>query len=372
MKINAKKPTKMFNHLILSIFLSLHLSACSTSTNESSTAVVEEAMKIEIPATTAPEKAAIDSPVQATRPNPVPEKVVEKPAVKKVKTEVKAPQKLVAEAPKRDQPVEAGPVNEQANQANTAEGLVAEKVLKTASEESTVEKEVSVVETPDVEPAPPAPAKPNHSNWNSLLRKYVNTKGNVNYAGFKKDQALLQAYLDDLSKNPPQSSWSRNEKMAFWFNAYNAYTIKLIVDNYPVKSITDLKGGKPWDVKWIKIGTKTYSLNNIENDLLRPTYKDARIHFAVNCAAESCPPLYNQAWTEENLAAVLDKQAKAFINNPAYNKIAANKVQVSKIFDWYKEDFGNLIEYLNKYSTTKINANAKVEFLEYDWTLNKQ
>jgi hypothetical protein len=92
----------------------------------------------------------------------------------------------------------------------------------------------------------------------------------------------------------------------------------------------------------------------------------------VNCAAESCPPLLNKAWTADKLNSYFNQQAKAFINNPAYNKIAANKVQVSKIFDWYKEDFDDRIAYLNKYSNTKINANAKLEFLEYDWALNKQ
>ena len=147
---------------------------------------------------------------------------------------------------------------------------------------------------------------------------------------------------------------------------------KLILDNYPTSSITKLKGGKPWDVKWIKLGSKTYSLNNIENDIIRPEFKEARIHFAVNCAAASCPPLLNQAWTPSNLEANFEKQAKAFVNNSAYNKISASKVQVSKIFEWYAGDFGDLIAYLNKYSTTKINKSAKVSYLEYDWALNKQ
>ena len=215
-------------------------------------------------------------------------------------------------------------------------------------------------------------AAPSHEAWDQLLKTYVDSKGDVNYAGFKANVGKLNAYLKTLADNPVQTSWSRNEKMAYWINAYNAFTIKLIVDNYPVSSITKLKGGKPWDAKWIKLGAKTYSLNNIENDILRPTYKDARIHFAVNCAAASCPPLLNRAWTASNLNANFEKQAKAFINNTAYNKVSSSKVQVSKIFEWYKGDFGNLISYLNKYSNTKINTNAKVEFLEYDWALNKQ
>ena len=159
--------------------------------------------------------------------------------------------------------------------------------------------------------------------------------------------------------------------MAFWINAYNAFTVKLIVDNYPVASITKLDGGKPWDRKWIKIGDKTYSLNNIENDILRPQFKDARIHFAVNCAAQSCPPLLNKAWTADNLESNFEKQAKAFVNNPKFNTISAKNVKVSKIFDWYKADFGNLIDFLNKYASTNINGNAKVEYVEYDWALNE-
>jgi hypothetical protein len=213
---------------------------------------------------------------------------------------------------------------------------------------------------------------PDHSSWTRLLQKHVNTKGEVDYAGFKQDQSLLEAYLKELAHNPVASGWSRNEKLAYWINTYNAFTVKLIVDNYPVESITNLKGGKPWDVKWIQLGGKTYSLNQIENEIIRPQFKEPRIHFAVNCAAESCPPLLNKAWTAAQLNTYFEQQTKAFINHPAYNQISPNRVQVSKIFDWYGEDFGNLIDFLNQYSDTKIKANAKVSFLEYDWSLNKQ
>ena len=209
-----------------------------------------------------------------------------------------------------------------------------------------------------------------HQAWDELLKKYVSTAGKVNYAGLKSEKAKLDGYLKELQNNPPSNDWQRNETMAFWINAYNAFTVKLIVDNYPVSSITKSEGGKPWDKKWITIGDKTYSLNNIENDILRPKYKDARIHFAVNCAAKSCPPLLNNAWTEENLNSNFEKQAKAFINNHDFNRITEKKVQVSKIFEWYASDFGNLIDYLNKYSSVKISGSAKVEYLEYNWNLN--
>ena len=159
--------------------------------------------------------------------------------------------------------------------------------------------------------------------------------------------------------------------MAFWINAYNAYTIVLILDNYPLSSITQLEGGKVWDKKWITIGSKRYSLNNIENDILRPQFQDPRIHFAVNCAAKSCPPLHNRAFTASNLDTLLDKQTKAFINDETYNKITKKAVTVSKIFDWYAEDFSDLIGYLNEYSNTAIQSNAAIKFTEYDWSLNE-
>lgn len=159
--------------------------------------------------------------------------------------------------------------------------------------------------------------------------------------------------------------------MAYWINAYNAFTIKLIVENYPVSSITKLHNGNPWDVKWIKLSDKSYTLNNIENDILRPQFKDPRIHFALNCAAQSCPPLFNHAWTADNLNQTLDQRAKAFVNNPAYNKISKDAVQISKIFEWYAADFGNIINFLNQYSKTSISPNASIKYMEYNWDLNE-
>lgn len=224
-----------------------------------------------------------------------------------------------------------------------------------------------VVETNTAHPAP------NHDTWNTLLQKHVTNDGRVDYAGFQKDMVMLDRYLMVLAKNPVEKSWTRQEKMAYWINAYNAFTVKLIADNYPVKSILDLHGGKAWDVKWIKLGDKTYSLNNIENDILRPRYKDARIHFAVNCAAKSCPPIKNTAWTAANLERDLDKQTRAFVNNAKFNTITTKKASVSKIFEWYAVDFGkDLKAYLNKYSTTQLGKKAKVNYVEYDWALNKQ
>jgi len=233
-------------------------------------------------------------------------------------------------------------------------------------------KEEPKIEEP-IKEEPKAPTKPpfSHDTWDQLLRKNVSSSGKVNYKAFKANKAALEAYIKLLQDNPLQNSWSRSKKMAYWINAYNAFTVKLIVDNYPLSSITKLDGGKPWDKKWIKLGSKTYSLNNIENDILRPQYKDARIHFAVNCAAKSCPTLLNRAWTASNLESNFEKQAKAFINNASFNKIDEKNIEVSKIFEWYAVDFGDLIAYLNKYSSTKIKSNAKINYMEYNWNLNE-
>ena len=212
---------------------------------------------------------------------------------------------------------------------------------------------------------------PSHMIWDELLKKYVSSTGKVNYKGFKSDASRLDEYLNLLSQNPIQEQWTRNQIMAYWINAYNAFTVKLIVNNYPTSSITNLHNGKPWDVKWIDLGGKKYSLNQIENDILRPVYKDPRIHFAVNCAAKSCPPLLNRAWTAGTLNEYFEKQAKAFINNSSFNDIEANAVEISKIFEWYKGDFGDLIAYLNQYANVSINADAPIKYKEYDWALNE-
>ncbi len=210
-----------------------------------------------------------------------------------------------------------------------------------------------------------------HQGFNSLLQKYVSATGKINYKGLKKDKVLLDAYTTELAKQIPAKNWTANASLAYWINTYNAFTLKLIVDNYPVTSITKLHSGKPWDVKWIELAGKKYSLNNIENDIIRPTFKDPRIHFAVNCAAVSCPPLSNIAFTDANINSLLTARTTTFLNSSA-NEIAPGKIKVSKIFDWYKADFGELTSFINKYSKTKANENAVIEFKEYDWSLNEQ
>ncbi len=221
---------------------------------------------------------------------------------------------------------------------------------------------------------------PPHQQWDRLLNKHVNSSGMVNYKGFQKDKAALDAYLKILSDNAPQSGWSENDQKAYWINAYNAFTVSLILQKYPVKSIKDIAGkiykiNTPWDIKFINIGGKKYDLNNIEHGILRKKYDDARIHFALVCASISCPKLQQSAYTGSALNAQLDAAGKEFLNDNSKNKITTGKAQLSKYFSWYKGDFkqnGSLVDFINKYSTTKINSSTKIDYLDYDWNLNEQ
>jgi len=211
-----------------------------------------------------------------------------------------------------------------------------------------------------------------HSIWDGLLKKHVSATGQVDYKGLKADRATLKTYLDMLSSHPPQDIWSETDRMAYWMNAYNAFTVELILQNYPVKSIRDIS--EPWKKKWIKIGGTTYSLDFIENGILRKDFSDPRIHFGIVCASYSCPKLHNAAFTGANTNAMLDKLTKGFVNDPKRNKISANAIQISEIFNWFKGDFtksGTVIEFLNKYSTVKISAGAKTTYMEYSWALNE-
>lgn len=225
---------------------------------------------------------------------------------------------------------------------------------------------------PNVRAGYTSPPALSHAIWQDLLQAHVTPTGAVDYRGLKAAEARLDAYLTHLAAHLPQSSWADGERMAYWINAYNAFTVKLILDHYPLKSIRDLD--QPWDRKFIQLGDQAYSLNDIEHEILRKEFQDARIHFAVNCASASCPPLRNEAFVAERLDAQLDAQARAFINNPTYNALAKRPLGLSEIFNWYGGDFtrngGTLIAYLNQYAATPIEAGAAVRFLPYDWSLN--
>ncbi len=210
-----------------------------------------------------------------------------------------------------------------------------------------------------------------HSIWAELLTKYVSDKGIVNYKGFKQDKKSLKKYLDQLSNNLPDQDWNKSKKLAYWMNAYNAFTVKLIIDHYPVQSIKDIKD--PWDARFFKLGKKWYNLNEIEHKILRKM-GEPKIHFGINCASYSCPKLSNKAFTEQNVNKELQKLAIHFINDPNKNTITPTKVQLSKIFSWFGKDFkteGTLIDFLNQYSEIKIKPNAIKNFKKYNWNLNE-
>ena len=209
---------------------------------------------------------------------------------------------------------------------------------------------------------------PSHAPFSALLKSYVSPAGQVDYAGLKGQSAQLDAYLATLRDNPPVKSWTQNERLAYWINAYNAATLDLIVDNYPLSSIQDLDNGKPWDVKRIKLGDATYSLNDIENEIIRKRFDEPRIHFAVNCAATSCPPLRNEAFVAARLDAQLEEQTRAFLTNDRYTKLAGNELQLSKIFDWYAADFPDVLGFVGQYRT--VPTGTSVSYKEYDWSLN--
>lgn len=219
-----------------------------------------------------------------------------------------------------------------------------------------------------------------HEIFNKLLQKHVSNDGKVNYEGFIKDSLTFNKYLKLLEENHPnKKNWSSEERLAYWINAYNAFTVQLIIRNYPVKSIKELGGSiyrvnTPWAKNFIQIEKETYSLDDIENGIIRKQFNEPRIHFAVNCASYSCPILRNEAYNSLKLNAQLTDQANKFINDGIRNKISADKPQISKLFKWYQGDFTkktSLIEFINQYSKVKIKKDAEIEYLDYKWNLNK-
>jgi len=215
------------------------------------------------------------------------------------------------------------------------------------------------------------------SIFDSLLQKNVDKTGRVDYQSLKNNETLLDNYLAYIQNNEPTKNWSSNKKKAFWINTYNAYTIKIILNNYPLKSIRDIKidGKTAWKIPFVKVGQKRYTLDQIEHKILRKKFNDPRIHVGINCASVSCPRLWNFAFTEDNIASSLDNLMKVFINDTTRNKISKNNVALSEIFNWFSKDFiknGTIINYLNTYAAIKISEKASIKYLTYDWSLNKK
>ena len=234
-----------------------------------------------------------------------------------------------------------------------------------------VESKDSVLEDYDSEPIKESIEKPDHYDFNQLLEKHVSVEGLVNYINFKSDQKDLQNYIAYLGKTLPTEQWNKEDKLAYWINAYNAMTIDLVLRNYPLKSIKDIY--KPWDQRLWKLGTKWYNLDEIEHRILRKM-NEPRIHFAIVCASFSCPKLQNKAFNAKNINAQLTNATVEFLSDSKRNEITTNNLELSKIFQWFYKDFkqdSSLIQFLNKYSDVNISEKADIRYKDYHWDLNE-
>lgn len=231
--------------------------------------------------------------------------------------------------------------------------------------------------------------------YRALLAAYVGPgpKGInlVDYAKWKRsgaDMRRLTTYLAQMQAAKP-SAMRRSEAFVFWINLYNAATLKVVLDRYPVKSIRDIKSegaglfdfkalNGPWRTKLLKVEGNTLSLDDIEHDILRPTFKDPRIHYALNCASLGCPNLKPTPWTSDSLEADLDAAAHAYINHWRGVSVGADGLRVSSIYDWYSEDFGGsdraLIAHFRRYAepslAQKLKSKSSIAGHAYDWALN--
>lgn len=222
-------------------------------------------------------------------------------------------------------------------------------------------------------------AQVDHTAFSAVLGSHVRN-GMVDYAGIKRDKRFAP-YLASLSATAA-STLTGHERLAFWINVYNAFTIKLICDNFPLKSIRDLSNGKVWDRPLVTIDHINYSLNEIENDVIRPL-GDHRIHFALVCAARSCPPLRSEAYRADILDAQLRDQAERFLADQSRNTFDTytHVAKLSHVFEWYLGDFGRthaqLLQALQPFLAEPIKSSIKrelplwtVQWMDYDWSLN--
>ncbi|MCY3827217.1 MAG: DUF547 domain-containing protein [Candidatus Dadabacteria bacterium] len=237
------------------------------------------------------------------------------------------------------------------------------------------------------------PKKIDHSAWQQLLDGYlrIHSAGinKFDYAALKKsarDRTKLESYLDYLQKIDPRD-YSRAEQKAYWINFYNALTVKIVADAFPVKSILEIcedraSGSKcsgPWKEVRAKVAGRSLTLDNIENDILRPIWKDNLIHYGVSCASYGCPNLLQTAFTGENTQKLLGGAAREYVNHPRGVSFMGNDlIVISSIYDWYSEDFGkseqDIIRHLASYADEKLakrlrNFKGTMDY-EYDWNLN--
>jgi hypothetical protein len=227
-----------------------------------------------------------------------------------------------------------------------------------------------------------------HSAWDSILKEYVkpdNTGLNRFAYGAVSDsnKAKLDAYVTSLEV-VEVTTLNRQEQLAYWLNLYNALTIKVVLDHYPVKSIKDidisgLLANGPWKAELIFVEDVEMSLDSIEHEILRPIWKDPRIHYGVNCASIGCPNLHTSAFTSANVDQTLNKLARDFVNHPRGVRVDGDEVIVSSIYSWFAIDFGNskaaVLEHVKTYADAELkaqlNAIGSISDHSYDWTLNE-
>jgi len=230
-----------------------------------------------------------------------------------------------------------------------------------------------------------------HADWSAVLKRYLTGDGRVMYEALKRDSATdkdhpLRRYSESIQSvsRAEFDRWTEVDRKAFLINAYNALTVQLIVSHHPVKTIRDIGGffTKAWDVKFFKLldGTVT-SLDPIEHKLLRPLFRDERIHAAVNCASISCPPLSHEPFVGNRLDAQLDDQMRRWLADRSLNEYEAQAgaIKISKIFDWYEKDFadwgGGIRNVVRKYgpeaARAAVGKGARITFMDYDWRLNE-
>lgn len=226
-----------------------------------------------------------------------------------------------------------------------------------------------------------------HSSWQQILDRYLKTSGDPEVTRFDyaavtpEDKALLRKYLTEL-QDTPILKFNRAEQFAYWVNLYNATTVNLILNYYPVESIRDIRFGffsfGPWNEKLLKVDGEDLSLNDIEHRILRPIWKDNRIHYAVNCASVGCPNLATQAYTPANSEQLLQQGAIDYVNHPRGVALLDDELVLSSIYDWYQVDFGGdekgVIQHLLKYAkpdlVRRLSGHAGDVDYRYDWGLN--
>ncbi len=219
-----------------------------------------------------------------------------------------------------------------------------------------------------------------HSAFDALLRKHVDKDGWVDYAGFQADAVSLDAYIASIGK-APFTDLDRDEKLALLINAYNAFTLRLILDYYPIESIKDIPPAKRWDAKRWRLGSMTLSLNQIEHEQIRPKFAEPRIHFALVCAAIGCPKLRSEAFQADRIDKQLEDQTRYVHSHDRWFRYqpGAKEVHLSKLYDWYGADFkqvaGSVLDFAARYSLPLKSAlekdkKSKIKWLDYDWTLN--